>query len=252
MILDSQSYAYLLYISTIAGLATTAGCMIVLLIGNPPERLLALLLAGAGGVMLAVVLLDLLPLAVSYKEPKQLFTGLAMGAAFMWITDKILHLRYKNISKTSNRSQRLKKTGILVASGIALHDIPEGMAIAVGQESTSQLGMLIAIGIALHNLPEGMATATPLLMAGIRRHKIIALNLVIAVFTPLGALLGKLALGIGSIPLSFFLSLAAGAMTFLVLKELFPLATEKHPFWALIGGIGGFFFFVAISTLLPH
>ena len=157
MILDNQSYAYLLYISTIAGLATTAGCMIVLLLGNPPERLLAVLLAGAGGVMLAVVFLDLLPLALSYGQPRQLFAGLAMGAVFMWIADKILHLRYKNMSKSRSSFQRLKRTGILVASGIALHDIPEGMAIAVGQESTSELGMLIAIGIALHNLPEGMA-----------------------------------------------------------------------------------------------
>lgn len=250
MFLDHQSLFYLLYISTIAGLATTAGCIIVLFLGNPPERLLAVLLAGAGGVMMAVVFLDLIPLALTYQQPKQIIMGLALGVMFMWTADKILKAKYRNIPK--NRFNRLKRTGILVASGIALHDIPEGMAIAVGQESATKLGMLIAISIALHNLPEGMATATPLLMAGIRRDKILALTLGIALFTPLGALLGKIALGLVSISLSFFLALAAGAMTFLVLTELWPLSKERHPFFALLGGIGGFMFFFMISTLLPH
>jgi len=250
MFLHDQSPLYLLYISSIAGLATTAGCLIVLFMGNPPERLLAALLAGAGGVMLAVVLLDLIPVALSYDQPAQFLAGFFSGIVFMYSADKVLKLKYNNIPK--NRRSRLKRIGILIASGIALHDIPEGMAIAVGQESTGHLGMLIAIGIALHNLPEGMATATPLLMAGIRKDKILALTFVIAFFTPLGALLGKLALGVVHTSLCFFVSLAAGAMTFLVLAELWPLSKEKHPAWALLGAIGGFIFFVVIALYLPH
>ncbi len=250
MYLDHQSLLYLIYISTIAGLATTAGCIIVIFLGKPPERLLAFLLAGAGGVMIAVVSLDLIPLALTYKQPKQFILGLTLGIIFMWIADKLLKARYRNVPR--NRFNRLKRTGILVASGIALHDIPEGMAIAVGQESTTKLGMLIAISIALHNIPEGMATATPLLMAGIRKKKILTLTLAIALFTPMGAILGKVALGLVSLSLSFFLALAAGAMTFLVLTELWPLSIERHPFCALLGGIGGFIFFLMVLTVLPH
>ncbi len=189
MFLSYQSPLYLLYISTLAGLATTLGCLIVLFLGNPPERLLALLLAGAGGVMLAVVLLDLIPVALSYERPSQFLAGFLMGILFISAADKILKSKYRSFPK--NRRNRLRRAGILIASGIALHDIPEGMAIAVGQESTGHLGMLIAIGIAFHNLPEGMATATPLIMAGIRKRKILALTLAIAFFTPLGAILGK-------------------------------------------------------------
>jgi ZIP family zinc transporter len=250
MFQPDQSPLYLLYISTIAGLATTAGCLIVLFMGKPPERLLASLLAGAGGVMLAVVAFDLVPVALSYKEPFQFLNGFLVGIFFMWVADKLMKLRHKNIPKT--RRSHLKRIGILIASGIALHDIPEGMAIAVGHESTGHLGMLIAIGIALHNLPEGMATATPLLMAGIRRDKILALTFGIAFFTPLGAILGKIALEAVHSSLCFFVSLAAGAMTFLVLAELWPLSRERHPVWALLGAIIGFVFFVMISLYLPH
>ncbi|MGI5901502.1 MAG: ZIP family metal transporter [Desulfitobacteriia bacterium] len=238
----------LLYLSTIAGLATTLGCLIVLLLGNPSEKILATLLAGAGGVMLAVVTLDLLPAAASYKLPGQLVIGFGSGIFFMAASAKILKLKYKSVP--SNRRTRLKSLGFLIASGIALHDIPEGMAIAVGQEMTARLGLVIAFGIALHNLPEGMATATPLLMAGVRRKKILALTFSIAFFTPLGAILGKLALNAVSEALCFFLALAAGAMSFLVATELWPLAREQHPRPAFLGALSGFTIFFLISLLM--
>ncbi|RNC62819.1 MAG: Zinc transporter ZupT [Candidatus Dichloromethanomonas elyunquensis] len=250
MHLYDQSPLYLFYISTVAGLATTAGCLLVLFMGNPPEKLLAALLAGAGGVMLAVVLIDLIPLGLSYKQPSQFLAGFFLGVIFMAAADKIM--RKRNPEQSSSRHSHLKRMGILIASGIALHDIPEGMAIAVGQESAGHLGMLIAIGIALHNLPEGMATATPLIMAGIRKDKILALTLGIAFFTPLGAAIAKLALGAVHSSLCFFVSLAAGAMTFLVFAELWPISGEKYPHWALFGGTLGFLFFAVISLYLPH
>ncbi|MCM1566497.1 MAG: ZIP family metal transporter [Dehalobacter sp.] len=250
MLLDFQSPLYLLYISTIAGLATTAGCLIVLFLGDPPDWLLAVLLSAAGGVMFAVVAFDLLPLAASFKQPGLLLGGILAGMILMSSADRLLKTRNRQLP--NHRYSRLKRMGILIASGIALHDIPEGMAIAAGHESAGQLGTFIALGIALHNLPEGMATATPLVMAGIRKPKILALTLLIAIFTPLGALLGRVAMELVHTSLCFFVALAAGAMVFLVLAELWPLSRENHPVWAFLGGIGGFIFFGFISVFLPH
>lgn len=240
----------ILWISTIAGLATTLGSLLVLLFGRPEERVLATLLAGAGGVMLAVVTIDLLPTAWQIGPPLQVTVGTLLGLLLMRIADDWLNPP-QGPSQLSRR-QKLKRIGILVASGIALHDIPEGMAIAVGQEATEDLGLLIALAIALHNLPEGMATTAPLKMAKIRTWKIILLNIGIAFFTPLGAILGVLAIQAVENSLAFFLSLAAGAMAFLVLAELFPLSREKHPHYALLGGTIGFISFTLLSILHPH
>jgi len=250
MLLDHNSFFYLIYISTVAGLATTLGCLIVLFLGNPPEKLLATLLAAAGGVMLSVVALDLIPVALGYKRPLQFLTGFITGNLLMFAADK--YLQHKNNKNPKSRRAQLKKIGLLVASGIALHDIPEGMAIAIGQQSTAHIGTVIALGIALHNLPEGMATATPLLMAGIRKVKIIGLTFGIAFFTPIGAIIGKIALGLVHNSLCFFISLAAGAMTFLVLGELLPLSRERYPGWAMFGAFSGFFLFLLLSLFLPH
>lgn len=237
----------ILWISTIAGLATTFGSLLVLLFGKPQERVLASLIAGAGGVMLAVVTIDLLPSAWQTGPPLQLGAGFALGLLFMFLAAKRLNV--PNNTLPLSRRQRLKRTGLLIATGIALHDIPEGMAIAVSQEAAPGLGLLIAFAITLHNLPEGMATTAPLKMARIRWWKILLLNIGIAFFTPLGALLGVLALENVQNSLAFFLALAAGAMTFLVFAELIPLSRERHPHYALLGGTIGFIFFTLISIL---
>lgn len=239
----------ILWISTIAGLATTLGSLLVLLFGKPQERVLASLIAGAGGVMLAVVTVDLLPSAWQNGPPLQVSAGLALGLLFMFLAAK--RLEAPNNTLPLSRRQRLKRTGLLIATGIALHDIPEGMAIAVSQEAASSLGFLIAFAITLHNLPEGMATTAPLKMARIRWWKILLLNVVIAFFTPLGALLGLLALENVQNSLAFFLALAAGAMTFLIFAELIPLSRERHPHYALLGGTIGFVFFTLVSIFHP-
>jgi len=237
------------WISMIAGLATTFGSLLVLMFGKPQERVLASLLAGAGGVMLAVVSVNLLPNAWEIGPPLQVGIGFVLGVLFMFLAAKRLNV--SNNTLPLSRRQRLKKTGLLIATGIALHDIPEGMAIAVSQEAAPGLGLLIAFAITLHNLPEGMATAAPLKMAGIRGWKILLLNIGIAFFTPLGALFGLFALENVQNSLAFFLALAAGAMTFLVFSELIPLSRERHPHYALLGGTIGFIFFALISVLSP-
>ncbi len=237
----------IVWISMIAGLATTFGSLLVLLFGKPQERVLASLLAGAGGVMLAVVSVDLLPSAWQTGPPLQVGVGFALGLLFMFLAAKRLHGTDSTLPLS--RRQRLKRTGLLIATGIALHDIPEGMAIAVSQEAG--LGLLIAFAITLHNLPEGMATSAPLKMAGIRGWKILLLNIGIAFFTPLGALLGLLALENVQNSLAFFLAFAAGAMAFLVFVELIPLSRERHPHYALLGGTIGFIFFTLVSLLSP-
>lgn len=242
-----QDTLQILWVSTIAGLATTLGSLLVLIFGRPQERVLATLLAGAGGVMLAVVSLDLLPTAWKIGPLNQVILGLFMGVLFMGVADR--QMNSSSPTLPLSRRQRLKRIGLLVASGIALHDLPEGMAIAVGQEANEGLGFIIALAITLHNLPEGMATAAPLKMAGIRWWKILLLNVGIAFFTPLGALIGLLAVDSVQNSLAFFLALAGGAMAFLVFAELWPLSRERHPHYALLGGVLGYLFFAALSFL---
>ena len=65
--------------------------------------------------------------------------------------------------------QGLLKSGILIAIGITIHNIPEGIAVGAGYMHEPAFGIFIALAILLHNIPEGIATALPLCKSGVCR-----------------------------------------------------------------------------------
>lgn len=244
--------------SIIAGLATVLGALIILATGRPEEKMLAILLGFAGGVMSAVVTFDLLPSALVYSNITVVMLGFTAGLCFMLILDVIISFlpqfkaekeQHVTTRGWGNKKAGLLKMGYLIAIGIALHDLPEGIAIAVGYAATENLGLIIALAIGMHNIPEGMAIAAPLTMAGIKPIRIILLCLFISLFTPAGALLGILLVSISSHFISLLLALAGGAMAFIVLNELLPEALRRHPHYAYCGFFLGVLLIIALTLI---
>ncbi len=224
---------YAILPSLLAGLATAAGCLIVLLGRHPGRRTLAVLLGGAAGVMLAVVLIDLIPAALQTGTPLEAGIGILLGIGLIWLLDRLL--TGKTYLSGPPDIFAYRRLGYLMAIGIALHDLPEGIAIAGAYAAGGGMGPLLAASIALHNIPEGVATAAPLKMGGLRRRQILFLNIIISIFTPLGTLLGLFLLRLSPQHLSFLLALAAGAMTYLIKDELIPGAYNQSPLWCWFG-----------------
>ncbi len=224
--------------SALAGLATTAGSLIAVL-GRPPgRRTTGVLLGGAAGVMLAVVILDLLPAALQAGALLEAASGAAAGFFTLWLCDMLL----SQIPTTCRRPEALsyRRIGFLLAIGIAIHDLPEGIAIAGAYAAGGGMGALLALSIAIHNIPEGLATSVPLELGGIRRKHILLLNAIIGLFTPLGALLGSLLIRISPQNLSLLLAFAAGAMFYIVKAELLPEACRHEPVWCWAGLFAGY------------
>ncbi|MCW2277435.1 ZIP family metal transporter [Heliophilum fasciatum] len=226
----------LLLVSGMAGLATTAGALAVLLWGHLGRRSLSALLGFASGVMVAVVAFDLWPTAWRWGGAMVCFWGAVAGVLLLMVADWGLSYRSGGESSTG---QDLRRMGILIAVGISLHDFPEGMAIAAGAAAEAHLGWLVALAIGLHNIPEGIATALPLRMSLMPRRQILGLTTVMACFTPLGTLLGYGMLKIRPDGIALLLALAGGAMAYLVVGELWPQARREHRRWALAGGAMG-------------
>jgi ZIP family zinc transporter len=231
---------YALFPSLLAGLATALGCIIVLFAKHPGQRTLAVILGGAAGVMLAVVTLDLIPAALKTGTPLQAAAGIIIGAGTLWLIDSFLTMHRVTLSFHKNSAMR--RLGYLMAIGIALHDLPEGMAIAGAYAADGRLGPLLALSIALHNIPEGIATAAPLKMGGLRHKQILLINILVSLFTPLGTMFGLFIVHLSPGYLSFLLALAAGAMLYLIKDELLPAAQSRHLLWCWTGVIFGFAF----------
>jgi len=235
--------------SLIAGLATCLGCLVVLMIGNPRERTLSVLFGLASGIMLAVVVLDLLPSALEQGNFRQTATGFSIGIIIMLMLDLLLSQVYSPVKRGGADNLYFLKMGYLVAIGIALHDLPEGIAIAAGYSAQHQLGLIIALAIGLHNIPEGMATATPLKIGGVPGYKILLLNIIVSMFTPVGALIGIALVNLSPDHIAMLLAVAAGAMSFIVKNELLPVSRKRHPNYSTLGGIIGFLFILGLSII---
>ena len=112
---------------------------------------------------------------------------------------------------------------------------------ATGVGGLALAGALAAVTIGLHNIPEGMSIAIPLLHDGSKALSAIAVAALSGVPTVLGALAGWFVGGQAPIALAAALSLAGGAMLYVVFFELLPEAREQWSSkWTVLASAVGF------------
>jgi ZIP family zinc transporter len=119
--------------------------------------------------------------------------------------------------------------------GVLLHNVMDGLGIGAGFAHESGLGWLMATAVLLHNLPVGLLIGVPLCMGQVTASRVTGYTLLAGLSTPVGALLGGV-LSLGSpAGLTLGLSLAAGSLFFVILRELLPLAVAQHRLLAAAG-----------------
>ncbi|SHH00172.1 zinc transporter, ZIP family [Thermosyntropha lipolytica DSM 11003] len=215
-----MSFAYLLLISTGAGACTALGAVLLFIKKNWSNRSLAVFLGLASGVMVGVVVFDLIPSFLFFPGWVKGVYGILAGLFLLFLLE---HFLLRNLMP----KQTLVGLGYLIMLGIAMHDFPEGMAIALGHEMKARTGLVIALAIGIHNIPEGMAIAAPLIMAGLSRIKILIQALLVGIITPLGTIIGRATVLLLPGILPFLLGLASGIMLYLVIYQLWPQANLK-------------------------
>jgi ZIP family zinc transporter len=158
--------------------------------------------------------------------------GFLLGALFLYYLDKkIPHLHlFESVENAEGPKTDLKKTELLVLA-IALHNIPEGLAVGVafgalasGMDIGMEMGgaIALAIGMGLQNAPEGFAVSMPLRRQGLSKFKSWQWGQLSAIVEPIFAVIGA-AIVISVYPiLPYALSFAAGAMIFIVIEEVIP------------------------------
>ena len=264
----------LLLTTAIAGIAGTGvGGLIGALLQKDSKRAVSLLLSFAGGVMLSVVCFDLVVEAIETNAG--IFTvigAIAIGVAVTyllnyWIdqkTDPELPHIDENHPKTADDLDELIHSdhlehhyanhdnklalfvaGIVMASAIALHNVPEGMTIGASYAGNGgvmgKAALALAVLIGLHNIPEGMAVSVPLISGGMGKLKAVLVTASSGIPTVLGALLGYVLGEIGPVGLTLSLGFASGAMLYVVFGEILPQAIlmyhSKLPAFSTIVGI---------------
>ena len=134
----------------------------------------------------------------------------------------------KSKNEPASEKGRLLKIGIIVSIGLALHNIPEGLAIGAGFEASYKLGVSLAIAIALHDVPEGISMSAPMKKGGVSKTKILACVFLSGIATGIGAFIGAIIGEISEQVIAMCLSIAAGAMLYVVSGELIPESNKLY------------------------
>ena len=208
-------------------IGTTIGGIIGIFSKRNSNKFLSFILAFASGLMLAVICFDLIPEAIEISSIYMTILGIILGIIVMIICDNAVQNKF-NAKNVSSKKAGLLKTGIIVSIGLALHNIPEGLAIGSGFDSSVALGLSLAIAICLHDVPEGISMAIPMKNGGMKPWKVMACVILSGIATGIGALIGAIVGNIGVQVIAICLAFAAGAMLYIVSGELIPESNQLY------------------------
>ena len=247
-----------------AALATALGTLPVMFSQRLSERVQDTLFGFGAGVMLAACAFSLIIPGLEAARARGMSSAWAaggvigasilMGGAALMLMDRLLpheHFIKGREGMDGQAVRKLRRTWLFVIA-IALHNLPEGLAIGVGYAGNDGLrANALATGIAIQDVPEGLVVAVALLAAGYPRALAVALGMASGLVEPLGAVLGAAVIGWAAALLPRGLGFAAGAMLFVISHEIIPESHRKgHEAFATSGLMLGFVLMMLLDTAL--
>jgi ZIP family zinc transporter len=255
------NFGFAMLLTVMAGLSTGIGSTIAFFIRQPKYSYLSFLLGLSTGVMVYISFTELLAVAIADVGFLKANIGFFIGIAIFAVIDILIPHSYEeesadddrrgdrkeNVADTSavlsSSASSLKRSGIFIAIGIAIHNFPEGMiTFASAATGDISLGIIIAVAVAVHNIPEGIAVSVPIFYATGSRRRAFTYSFLSGIAEPVGALIGYALLLPFLTPeiLSSTLAVVAGIMVYISLDEILPMA---HHYWrahlVILGVIAG-------------
>lgn len=221
--------SYVLKIALIgagAGVAgTTLGGFLGVLLKRRGPRVLSFVMEFSAGLMLSVVCFDLVPEAFSLSGVAMTMLGLLIGISFAMLLQEKLKYSKKALEK---QRSGLVGTGLMIAAGIAAHNVPEGLAIGSGFNASASLGVALTLVILIHDVPEGVSVTLPLSMGGVNGAAAVLLSALTGLCMGIGAYIGAWLGYLSQDIIALCLALAGGAMLYICVGDLIPESKRMY------------------------
>lgn len=214
--------------ASITAVATGFGALPFLFVDKLSDRWLGIGNALAAGLMLGASI-GLVIEAVTLEDVGQpvlrMLVGVVLGGILVYIAHTLLEQRDEDFSigqvQGANAVQMLMIVGIMTA-----HSFAEGIGVGVSYGDGNTFGAFISVAIAVHNIPEGLAISLVLIPRGTSVLRSALWSMFSSVPQPIMAIPAFLFVLTFRPLLPVGLGLAAGAMFWMVFRELLPEARE--------------------------
>jgi len=201
------------------------------IIHYPSKRFMFNMLAFAAGVMLTISFINLIPQSISFSSIIIAVIGVAIGALLMYIVDKVIpHIHpERDIDKIKDKDFcNINKSSRYLNTALFIHNLPEGMVIALGTITNAVFGIIIAIAITIQKIPEGICVAAPTYYCNKNKFK----SFLMACSTLIPLLMGFfiayfLYKNLSQTIIGLIIGITAGFMIYISTDELIPSSSKK-------------------------
>lgn len=258
-------------LTTLVGLSMGLGSLLSFIVDETNKRFLALSLSFSAGIMIYVSFMAILPegmeLIESYTGQHSsliALTGFFGGMLITALMEKLVHKfgghihghhhgEHKNVE--DHDDEHLSKLGLMSAVAIAIHNLPEGLALFTAGLKDITMAIPIAAAIVLHNIPLSIAISVPIYHSTGSKKKAFTYSLLVGLCQPLGAIIGYALLSrfFNDLVFGVLFSVVAGVMIFVSLDELLPSAQkyEDHHI-SVYGAIAGMIVMALSLNFFSH
>ncbi|KOU19867.1 permease [Streptomyces sp. WM6372] len=212
-----------------------------------------LVLGLAGGLMLGVVGLDLLPESLHAAGRKVFGVPLALllfvaGFLIAHVVERLLAVR--QAAHGAENGGRVPEVGLTAASAMVGHSFADGVALGAAFQVGGGMGVAVSLAVITHDFADGFNTYTLTRLYGNARRKALMMLFADAVAPVLGAA-STLLFTLPEEPLGAYLGFFGGALLYLAAAEILPEAHHKHPalstLMCTVGGVAGIWLVVGLA-----
>ncbi len=215
-----------LLISTIAGLSTTLGALVIFLKikSQNINKFITFCLSFSIAIMIGISITELIPESLFQLLNENIVRGMITSILSFIIGVILIKIFTVLIDKQKKNTTNLYKLGILSMFALMLHNFPEGIATFLSAYQNMDLGIKLGIAIMLHNIPEGISIAVPIYYSTGSKKEAIKKSFISGLAEPLGAILAFLLFKnlITDTFISIILLLVAGIMITISIEEIYP------------------------------
>ncbi|MDZ7265226.1 MAG: ZIP family metal transporter [candidate division KSB1 bacterium] len=225
---------------SVAALAAVMGSLIPLLRQNWQKERLYWFMAFGSGVLLGAAFIHIIPEAVTFNAAS---AGMGLSIAFLVI------FGLEQFAPAHSCPEYLEECacpvhtmGLVTFIALFIHSLIDGLAVAAGFGASLELGFIASFAVIVHKFPTGLTTIAILLGTGYGRKKSFLLTLLVAMATPIGALVSQhFVLNLSNNVLSWILGISGGSFIYVAATDILPRLHQERSipcFLLFLGGVG--------------
>lgn len=208
---------------TLVGLAVGGsgiglGGIVAFGLGKYFEKISGVILACVAGIIFSLLAFELLPESIETGGLLATSIGIILGVVLIMRLEYFFH-KVVIIADTPRKSMFIR-SGILLAIGVAIHNLPVGFAMGSGLVNNGKIGLDLATTMLFHNFPEGFAISLPLALSRLSPISVPIISGIVALPAAFGSFLGA-SLGIINVMvLAVFFGIAIGTILLVTWHEI--------------------------------